>query len=182
MRVPSRRMAPAAVHPVKWYGWLFLATLPLLFGWLVWLHPYVVGGFLGVVTVMSRFLNYEHRRYLKQVATLRQGQSICEFARYFDRRHVDPWIIRAVYQELGRTLPVRRFPLHPGDALEDDLRIDPDDLGEVLMPVIAERTGRSLAEPDRNPLYGHVTTVADLVHFFEAQPRVPQPNNRWRGP
>jgi hypothetical protein len=57
--------------------------------------------------------------------------------------------------------------------LEHDLRIDADDLEEVVAVEIAERAGRSLQDTTRNPYFKRVHTVKDLVRFFCAQPSHP---------
>jgi hypothetical protein len=57
------------------------------------------------------------------------------------------------------------------DNMTEDLRVDADDLDMDLVPHIAERAGRSLNDTRRNPLYGKVRTVRDLVAFLEAQPK-----------
>ena len=61
------------------------------------------------------------------------------------------------------------FPLRPTDRLWADLRLDSDDLDLDLAQEIAERTGCSVADTRRNPYYGKVITVADVVAFFRAQ-------------
>jgi hypothetical protein len=41
---------------------------------------------------------------------------------------------------------------------------------------VAERTGRSLREPKRNPYYKRIITAGDLMNFFNSQPyTVPAP-------
>jgi hypothetical protein len=62
------------------------------------------------------------------------------------------------------------LPLRPTDDLDSALRIDSGDL-EDLAGDIACRTGRSLEDGVKNPLYGSVKTVSDLVMFFVNQPR-----------
>jgi Mn-dependent DtxR family transcriptional regulator len=60
--------------------------------------------------------------------------------------------------------------------LQEDLYIDPDDLDMVIAMRVAERTGRSLEQPERNPHYDKIVTVGDLVNFFNNQPHsVPAP-------
>jgi hypothetical protein len=67
--------------------------------------------------------------------------------------------------------PYVAFPLRPDDHLEDDLRIDPDEIDFVALE-IAELTSRPLRDCEQNPLYGRVETVADIVLFFSQQQRV----------
>ena len=102
------------------------------------------------------------------------GESICPFARSFDRRQMDPRIIRAVYEELGRYLGTTDnvFPLRVADPLfsRQGLNIDAEELDHVAQ-AIAFRAGRSLANTEKNPYFGKIQTVADLVAFFMAQPQ-----------
>ena len=107
-----------------------------------------------------------------RLRTERQGEGICTFARAFDRRAVDPWIIRAVHEELQPYFETRHgpVPLRPADRLYGELRIDDDELDGVAR-TIARRTGRPLVDTERNPVRT-VETVDDLVRFFPHQPRV----------
>lgn len=102
----------------------------------------------------------------------RWGEGICTFARAFDRRAVDPWIIRAVHEELQPYFGTRHgpVPLRPADRLYEELGIDGDELDDVAQ-TIARRTGRPLVDTERNPA-GPILTAGDLVHFFTRQPRV----------
>jgi hypothetical protein len=104
---------------------------------------------------------------------MRGGESICSFARSFDTRHTDTWVIRAVHQEIQLLLSshVPNFPVRASDSLLEDLRIDADELEELLLD-IAMRSGRSLDRTESNPFYGKIHTVSDLVLFIAAQPRM----------
>jgi hypothetical protein len=123
--------------------------------------------FIALGTVMNRW----RRKQLRALAASRPGESLCSFARGFDYRDTDTWIIRAVYEELQGYLKSEcaDFPIRPGDRLEEDLKIDGDDLNFNLANQIAERTGRSLTDADKNSYYGKVKTVRDLVSFFVGQ-------------
>jgi hypothetical protein len=112
------------------------------------------------------------RQHLQALAGSRPGETICEFARSFDCRTTDTWVIRAVYEELQEELRLgsTSFPVRANDSLTDDLRIDPEDLDLSLAPAIAARSGRTLERDDANPYWGKVKTVADLVCFFNQQP------------
>lgn len=111
----------------------------------------------------------ETKRDLQALASSRAGESICDFARSFDRRAVDPWVIRAVYEELQREVQFGSFPIRPSDMLVRDLHIDPDDLDMSLAPAISARTGRTLEAVETNPYCGKVLTAFDLVLFFNGQ-------------
>ena len=154
MKVPSRRMPAAPVHKTPVRAWLFLAALLAGFtGWL-WQQPYLVGVLLAVFGVCVGIQRVWDTRSRRRLAVARQGGSICEFARSFERS-VD-----------GRAVPVRRQ-----DRCEKDLRIDPDDLDDIARDA-AFRARRSMEGVEKNPLYGQVQTVGDLVSFLEHQPRI----------
>lgn len=110
---------------------------------------------------------------LRRLAKAREGESICEFAREFDARSVDTWIVRAVYEQIQGQLqhvhPV--FPVRSTDRLKEDLHLDDDDLDMDIAMQIEQRTGRSLGQTNANPHFGKVKTVGDLVFFFQAQPK-----------
>lgn len=61
------------------------------------------------------------------------------------------------------------FPIKADDNLFDDLLLDADDLDLDLVELISKRTGRTLDGYKNNPYYGKVTTVRNLVLFFNAQ-------------
>jgi hypothetical protein len=107
------------------------------------------------------------------MSRLRHGESICTFARSFDNRHTDTWVIRAAHQELQQLLKsyVPHFPVRASDSLLQDLHMEDDDV-EELIAEIASRSGHSLDETESNPFFGNIHTVSDLVLFINAQPHV----------
>lgn len=100
----------------------------------------------------------------RRIAEERKGESICQFARAFDYRTFDTRIIRAVYEEYSCS-----FPLRVSDRLKEDLCICDDDLDFGAIH-IARRTGRNLDGYERNPIYGKIKTLRDVVMFFHHQP------------
>lgn len=100
----------------------------------------------------------------RAIAKARSGESICSFARSFDCRRVDPWIIRGVYEEFAGAFPVRA-----SDSFTDDLWVCDEDLDDHGHD-IAERVGRSMENTEENPMFGKVETVGDLVMFLRHQP------------
>jgi hypothetical protein len=124
---------------------------------------------LVVVTVV------EHKRQtarLRLLSESRSGESICEFARSFEPREIDTWVVRAVYEQLQQYLGGDlRVPIRATDRLQKDLRIDAEDLEMDLMAEISQRAGRSLTNTTANPYYDRVRTVEDLVLFINAQPK-----------
>jgi hypothetical protein len=177
MRIPSRRMPKLAPH--TWDGKALLVAAVALavlaaFGiTMVAAAPAATLGVVALGVVVSVVLSRRRRHHLRSLAAARHGESICEFAREFNAREVDPWIVRAVYEELQNELAdyCPSFPIRAGDLLQPDLLDDPDALDMSIAPAVAQRTGRTLDGADRNPMFGRVHTVRDLVVFFNSQPK-----------
>ncbi len=124
----------------------------------------------------------EEIKYKKQLLTLagqRRGDDIGTFARQFNYRTIDTWVIRAVYEQFQKYLSdtVPAFPLYAEDKIYQCLLIDEDDFDMDIIEEIAQRTGRSLENSamEQNPYYqkigGMETTLRDVVLFFNAQPK-----------
>jgi hypothetical protein len=130
---------------------------------------------LGIVLLIALHRTWDDRR-LRRLAMTRPGESICTFARAFDRRKTDFWIVRAVYDELRPYCTFRggQFPVRRTDSLTDDLYIDGDDL-EGIARDAAIRVGRVFENLEANPWYGRVATVGDMVAFVQHQPKALQP-------
>ena len=94
----------------------------------------------------------------------RADATICHFARAFERRAVDTWILRATYERLSES---HGRPIRADDRLHDLLDAEEIDF-EVVD--VADRCGRSLDRPDANPFFENITTVRDLVLFLNHQP------------
>ena len=153
-------------------GWVFLLVLAAGFLYLLWSHPVATSLIFSLFALLALVEAPRTRRKLVKLSTARRGESICQFARHFDRRSVDTWIVRAVYEQLREEMATKYdIPIRPLDTFAD-LFIDNDDIDLSAAPEIAQRTGRSLEHSDRNPYFGKVKTAADLVHFFNAQPKV----------
>jgi hypothetical protein len=167
MRKLSRWMPKAPLQRVAPMSVLLLAVLAIMLICLaVSVTAFaVVSGFTLLVAIVSAY----DRRRLRRIAERRTGESICTFARSFDRRAIDPWVVRAVYEELegyfGGALPVR-----VADRIEEDLRMDWEDVDELLKDA-AFRAGRSLEHTESNPFYGQVRNAGDLVLFLMYQPK-----------
>ncbi len=99
-----------------------------------------------------------------RIAKIRSDDTICDFAQSFDCRVIDPWIVRAVFEEFSD-----RYPIRSDDSFENDLDIDDEDLDDSIA-AIAKRVGRSLDEIEANPMNGKIETVHDLVTFLQHQP------------
>lgn len=172
-KTASRFMPPVAVRPpLRWPARCFLAVMAVAFMAVFWTHPVAVGGSLLALGSLVAVLSRREALRLARMAQSRAGESICQFARSIDCRRVDTWVVRAVYEELQRSLSaVVAVPLRLTDHLQSDLRLDADDLDDLVSDM-AQRARRSLADTSANPLFGKVTTVGDLVEFLQAQPRL----------
>jgi hypothetical protein len=122
--------------------------------------------------VLWAWIEYDRARlrgHLQKLARARRGETICGFARSFNPRAVDTWIIRATYEEVQSALAYYDdIPLHATDSLEKTLGIDSESLGDIAAD-IAERSGRSTENFEHNPYFGKVETVADLTMFVNLQ-------------
>lgn len=80
-------------------GWLVIAAILIALGWLCYRSPVVLLGIASIMTI-TLVVGILNGQRLRRLAEERNGESICEFARSFDRRVADPWVIRAVYESL----------------------------------------------------------------------------------
>ncbi|MCM5681578.1 hypothetical protein M8A51_18795 [Schlegelella sp. S2-27] len=156
--------------------WLLLSLLGASVAYVAIAEPKTFVSVVAVLTVLFALAHLQGKREerkLLALAAARKGQTICEFARDFDARAVDTWIIRAVYEQLQAQLEPMHpaFPVRAEDRLKEDLLLDDDDLDVDLVQEVEARTGRSLDGSTDNPYFGNVKTVRDLVLFFQSQPR-----------
>jgi len=56
----------------------------------------------------SKFEEPKIEKYFAKLCEERKGLSICDFAREFDLRVVDTWVIRAVYEQLQAALATKQ--------------------------------------------------------------------------
>jgi len=175
MRIPSRFMPkylppPVGVAQKALWAVLALALIAAAI-YLAVLHPLVVATLVACIWCLAHWEVQKAQARRLSVARSRGVEGICEFARSFDCRQVDTWIVRAVYEELQEELgQMQPFPIRASDRFVEELGIDLEELDMTHVPAIAARTGRSLQRCKSNTYWGQVRTVADLVHFFNAQP------------
>jgi hypothetical protein len=172
MRRPSRFM-PKFTRRWRWSAAVALAILAFAPVYLFLNHPVGMSVVVGAFVALAVTEHYRQKARLRRLVQSRRGESICEFARSFERHHVDTWVIRAVYEQfqeyLGGNPPM---PIRAADRLKDDLPLDMEDVELDIALQISQRTGRLLSNTIANPYYAKVKTVEDLVLFFNAQPRV----------
>lgn len=176
MRRASRFMPKAQRPAMPWRGRIVMAVaaLALLCSLLLalWAYPITVCSIAVAIWALVVIEERRQSKRLVQRVQARSGESICQFARAIDCRQVDTWVVRSVYEELQRYYSAKwALPLRATDRLEEDLQLESEDLEHVLVDM-AQRAGRNLSGTQTNPFYGKVTTVGDLVHFLNTQPRL----------
>jgi hypothetical protein len=149
-----------------------ITALLVAFAYLLWQHPIPVLCFVAFFGAISVIEAKRTKAQLSKLAEQRAGESICTFAREASCRTNDTWVVRAVYEQVQSYLgsEFQSFPLRWNDPFEKDLKIDIEDVEDVIASEVAERTGRNFSETAGNPMYAKVSTVGDLVLFFCAQP------------
>lgn len=153
-------------------SWSVLLLLIASYCYVLYQLPMVFGTVTVIGAIYSAILDRNRKARLTTLAALRSNESICSFSKSFNAREVDTWVIRAVYEQLQNYLQSTypQFPIRADDQLNGCLLNDPDDLDLDLAKEISIRTGRSLKNAKDNPYYANLTTVRDLVLFFNAQP------------
>jgi hypothetical protein len=169
MRTLSRHL-PAAPEPQttmmgKVVVFLFLGIFTASLLYAVYCHP-IVSLVVAIIFTSAGVVSYfRSKKHAEKMLAQRAEEKICSFRRSFNLHHIDPWIVRAVYEEMFELVD---RPLRASDRLEEDLRIDPEDLEDVATNV-AVRAGYDLGDNKQNPFYGKLKTVGDLVMFFTHQ-------------
>jgi acyl carrier protein len=171
----SRWMPPSPKQPMGRAGYVILGvSLAGLCAVLAFssVGRVIVGGIIVLIAVHHVF----DQRRLRRLALARLGEDVCSFARSFDRRATDFWVVRAIHDELRPYVRFRsgQLPIRASDTLDRDLRIDSEDLVDIARDACL-RTGRAFENLEANPHYDRVTTVADLVAFVQHQPKASQP-------
>ncbi len=168
----SRHLPPLQREPLGLRLWLVLMGFAIWFLAVLYSYPVATVSTLLVLVGANHMLCRRSTRRTLALAATRPGNPLCTFARALDLRAVDPWVVRATFEELQTYFPqqAQPFPIRPTDKMVDDLDIDPDDINFIAQD-IAERAGYSLESSQQNPLYGKVETVGELIQFFTHQPK-----------
>ena len=157
-------------------AWLYLAFMLCMLLLNLWIHPVATWAFLTVLILLTWCLAEVESKRLRALAASRAGEDIGQFARQARCRENDPWVVRAVYEELAhqtaRFAKAADFPVRWDDDIWQTLQLDEDDINDEYLPVMAWRAGRSLDKTRENPWAGKVKTAGDLVLFLNAQPRL----------
>lgn len=167
----SRNMDQYPDVPIGIKGGVIMVILITLLGVWVYNYPEVLLIILAFYIIAITGTLQEEKRF-KRIKEVRVGESICTFTRSLPYREIDPWIIRAVWDGCQDFLGAKKdgyFPIRTTDKL-DDFFIS-DDIVDLLEKA-ASRSKRSFIGEEKNPLYGKVDTVGDLIHFLNKQPEI----------
>lgn len=168
MRIPSRQMPrPPKAGPVA-QAVLILVLGAMATAALLAMTKVVLACWPLIPLLLTMFVcSWIHAEPAPTDRTPRTNATICHFARAFERRAVDTWILRATYEQLSES---HGKPIRADDDLFDLLDVEEVEF-EVLE--VAERCGRSVDHPEANPFHEGLTTVRDLVLFLNHQPMLP---------
>ena len=93
----------------------------------------------------------------------RRNDNLIDFARQFDVRVVNAWVVRSTYEQLELWLG---FPVHPSDRLRLDLKLSAADVGEIVSQVLF-RVERFRPES----WLVEAKTVRELIVFINTLPK-----------
>jgi hypothetical protein len=169
MKKISRWLPSAPKKPLTKREKIVFSIVAIGFIFLIYKQPSILG-FFSIIIVASILVNAVRNRKLRKLAEARYGESICSFARSYDLHKIDPYIVRAVYEELiaWTSYCSGYVPIRPIDNLEF-YGIDGEDLDDLAIDA-AFRSHRSMENAEANPLFGKVKTVDDLIQFISNQP------------
>src|SRR5262245_55514160 len=102
MRLPSRFMpSKPPRRRMHWLGYPILAVTACALLTTIVTHPIWVLGAAVLLALGGRAAMKQGRLKLAKLAAERPPNGgICAFARSFELHHVDPWVVRATYEEL----------------------------------------------------------------------------------
>lgn len=150
-------------------SFIFLALLVIGVIYSVASTPFL---FLSI-PIFALYVYFENKKTKNKFSLLakeRNELSICEFARSFNTKKIDTWVVRAVYEQIQEYVP--SVPIKANDTLFELLEIDEEDLEFDILSEISQRTGRSLDGLEKNKYFKSLKTVSDLVYMFNEQPLI----------
>lgn len=134
----------------------------------IWLkeQAWPIGIILGCLILAFLVIKISASRRHSALARERQGVTEATFAEHLTRYGFDPAIAAATYRYLQERQLVK-FPILPGDQLDEDLGLDSEDITQTVREMTA-KLGRQF-----NPglLHKPLVTVEDLVRMLQASPR-----------
>ena len=177
MKKPSRLMPKYIRKPTSLISWLVMVAL--LLGLFFYIYKFPLLLIIFPIIYIAEKVNNKNNKirisdHFNPILKERENDSICTFSKSFNTKETDTWIIRAVYEQLQNYMQyvTPNFPIKADDHLFNDLWIHDEDLDLDLVEEISQRTGVSLDDYENNPYYGNVTTVRNLVLFFNIQNKI----------
>lgn len=85
--------------PLGFSFWFVVLLLAIVACYFLYHYPYLI----FLVPVLYLVVVRENKKYRQKYMELlknKEGESICDFAKSFDAKLIDTWVIRAVYEEL----------------------------------------------------------------------------------
>ena len=134
----------------------------------IWLkeQAWPIGIIVACVLLAFLVLKISASRRHRVLAREREGINEATFATHLERYGFDPIIAAATYRYLQEVQLVK-FPILPGDQLDEDLGLDSEDINQTVREMTSA-LGRQF-----NPglLHKPLVTVEDLVRMLQASPR-----------
>jgi acyl carrier protein len=134
----------------------------------IWLREqaWPIGIILGAILLAFLVLKISASRRRDVLARERQGITESTFAEHLQRYGFDPVIAAATYRYLQEVQLVK-FPILPGDQLDEDLGLDSEDISQT----VREMTNALGRQYNPGLLHKPLVTVEDLVRMLQASPR-----------
>ena len=114
-------------------------------------------------------LKYSAKRRVEKLLKEREGVTEQTFTEHLERYGFDAVITSATYRYLQEVQLVQ-FPIVPGDALDEDLGMDSEDVDQT----VRELSVALHREQTPGLRYAPLVTVEDLVRLLQASPRLKQ--------
>ncbi len=154
-------------------AWIVLLALAAGLLYVTYENPIILLFFI-VFAIYGYIDNIRRTKKFNKLIEERKELNICQFARSFDCRVIDTWVIRAVYEQIQEYVSENNklLAIKAEDDLLELLEIDGEDLELDMLEEIAQRTGRSIENTEKNSYFNKVNTVSDLVHFINEQPLI----------
>lgn len=141
------------------------------------LKSLILAAIVAIVSIPFTYLvsiDADRQLWFRSQSEIREGETICDFVRSIDYRNIDTHVIRAVYELLEPYYIYDKdkiLPARADDSLWKDIKIDPDDIDMDLFYELLNVTGRVVDGMKKNPYYGKINTVKDLIMLINLQPK-----------
>ena len=134
----------------------------------IWLkqQAWPIGLLLACALLVFLVLKISANRRHQALAREREGVTESTFAAHLQNYGFDPVIAASTYRYLQEVQLVK-FPIRPGDLLDEDLGLDSEDINQT----VREMTNALGRQYNPGLLHKPLVTVEDLVRMLQASPR-----------